>query len=75
MSHSSKPLQFLDTLVYKDDQGLSTDVKPMDCNNLLEFDSHHSCSTVGSLPYSQLLRVKRIVQDIKLLEERLDDVS
>lgn len=76
MSHSDQSIQFLDTTVYKKDNILYTDlfVKPTDRNNLLKYDSHHPHSTIKSLPYSQLLRVKRIVQDPNLVSKRLDEI-
>ena len=61
--HSSEKINFLDTLVKKDiDNNLYTDlyIKPTDAHNYLKFDSSHPPHCKTSLPYSQLLRIKRI---------------
>lgn len=76
MTHSESSLQFLDTLIYREDNKLYTDLyaKATNRNNLLIFNCHHPRSKVKSLPYSQLLRVKRIVHDPELLKKRLDNM-
>lgn len=76
MTSSEISLQFLDTLVYKDGDRLCTylHVKPTDRNNLVRYNSHHPRAMLKSLPYSQLLRVKRIVEDPNRITLRLDEM-
>lgn len=49
-------------------------MKPTDRNNLLRYNSHHPKAMIQSLLYSQLLRVKRLVEDPSLAEKRLDEM-
>ncbi|XP_073525287.1 transmembrane and death domain protein 1 [Phyllobates terribilis] len=72
-SHS-KQINFIDTLVIKDDQGLlKTDIyrKPTDRNTLLHFSSNHPELVKRAIPKSQFQRVKRIVTDTTLRDQRL----
>lgn len=72
MTCSRESLQFLDTLVTIENNRLKTDlfVKVTDRNNLLQYKSQHPNGMLESLPYSQLLRVKRIVDDPNKYQER-----
>lgn len=65
MMWSKESIQFLDISVYIEKQRLRKDlfVKVTDRNNLLQFKSQHPRGMVESLPYNQLLRIKRIVED------------
>ncbi|CAJ0957188.1 unnamed protein product [Ranitomeya imitator] len=76
ITHSQEQVQFLDTLVYKVGSSLKTDlyVKSTDRNSLLRFNSHHPRNMVESLPWSQMLRVRRIVADDSRLDSRLDEM-
>ncbi|CAJ0934810.1 unnamed protein product [Ranitomeya imitator] len=76
LTFSTSQLQFLDTLVYKEGDKLKTDifVKETDRNGLLLFDSNHPRRMVNSLPWSQLLRVRRIVSDDTVVDRRLDEM-
>ncbi|CAJ0966090.1 unnamed protein product [Ranitomeya imitator] len=76
MDCSQSKMQFLDTCVYKSDGLLHTDlfVKYTDRNNLLHFSSEHPRSMVESLPWSQLLWVRRIVSNDILVDKRLDEM-
>jgi hypothetical protein len=61
--HSLTQINFLDTTVHLDNNGLLyTDLycKPTDSHNYLLYDSAHPKHCKDSLPYSQLLRVRRI---------------
>ena len=62
MEISKEKINFLDTTVKRGENKLYTDVynKPTDTNTYLLFSSAHPPSTKQSLPYSQLLRLKRI---------------
>ncbi|XP_066447099.1 uncharacterized protein [Eleutherodactylus coqui] len=75
MSTSTTELQFLDVLVIKKEGHLETDLftKVTDRNNLLVFDSFHPRKTIESLPWSQLLRVRRIVSNEKV-NDRLEQM-
>lgn len=76
MTWSRENIKFLDTVVYIDGNRLKTDlfVKPTDKNNLLQFKSQHPKGMMESLPYSQLLRVKRIVDDPNYYERRKSEM-
>ncbi|CAJ0959327.1 unnamed protein product [Ranitomeya imitator] len=76
MDCSQTRMQFLDTCVYKIDGSLHTDlfIKHTDRNNLLHFSSEHPCRMVESLPWSQLLRVRRVVSSDTLIDERLNEM-
>ncbi|XP_077148071.1 uncharacterized protein LOC143808847 [Ranitomeya variabilis] len=76
MDCSQSKMQFLDTCVYKSDGCLHSDlfVKHTDRNNLLHFSSEHPRRMVESLPWSQLLRVRRIVSKDDLVDERLNEM-
>lgn len=65
MVWSRDSIKFLDTLVYVENHRLRTDlfIKTTDWNNLLQFNSQHPKGMLESLPYSQILRIKRIVDD------------
>jgi len=61
--HSHTSVNFLDTTVHLTNEGtLYTDLycKPTDAHNYLAFDSAHPEHVKLGLPYSQLLRVRRI---------------
>ena len=62
METSKTEVNFLDTKVKKGDKGLYIDLytKPTDTNTYLLYSSAHPPATKRSLPYSQLLRLKRI---------------
>ncbi|CAJ0953503.1 unnamed protein product [Ranitomeya imitator] len=76
MDCSQIKMQFLDTCVYKMDGLLHTDlfIKLTDRNNLLHFSSEHPRRMVESLPWSQLLRVRRVVSSDTLIDERLNEM-
>ena len=64
---SYSAVNFLDTTVHVNNDGcLYTDLycKPTDAHNYLSFDSAHPEHTKKSLPYSQLLRVRRICTNL-----------
>ncbi|CAJ0946582.1 unnamed protein product [Ranitomeya imitator] len=74
---SSTQVNFLDTLVMKDELGtLKTDLytKPTDRNSLLHFQSLHPIATKKSIPRSQFQRVQRIVTEPNLLKIRTDEM-
>lgn len=50
-------------------------IKPTDRNNVLTASSFHPRRTIDSLPYSQMVRVKRIVSDTEQSEIRLEELS
>ena len=70
-------LPFLDTLVYFDEEGkLQTTVfyKPSNTHQYLHFQSSHHPNLKRSLPFSQGIRIKRIVSDPKNTEEALGEM-
>ncbi|CAN2390058.1 hypothetical protein PRIEUP_LOCUS94, partial [Pristimantis euphronides] len=75
MGNSESELPFLDTRVVNKG-GRCTDlfVKQTDRNNILRHDSLQPRNMVGSLPYSKLIRVRRIVEDETKVDLRLDEM-
>ncbi|XP_066441337.1 uncharacterized protein [Eleutherodactylus coqui] len=73
LSASDKSIQFLDVLIIKQGSGLVTDLytKPTDRNNLLQYSSCHPPAMMRSLPWSQMLRVRRVVSD-EFFDDRLE---
>ncbi|XP_037773962.1 uncharacterized protein LOC119570191 [Penaeus monodon] len=70
-------LPFLDTLVYVNKEGfLQTTVyhKPSNTHQYLHFQSSHHPNLKKSLPFSQGIRVKRIVSDPEHLEAALKEM-
>jgi len=66
--HSLNSVNFLDTTVHlTSDNTLYTDLycKPTDSHNYLRYDSAHPSHCKTSLPFSQLLRVRRICSHIE----------
>ena len=66
--HSTDKVNFLDTTIHLSQDGsLYTDLfcKPTDSHNYLRHDSSHPKHCKTSLPYSQLLRVRRICTKIE----------
>ncbi|XP_066453998.1 uncharacterized protein [Eleutherodactylus coqui] len=65
LKYSNSSIEFLDVTIIKTSTGFSTDlhVKPTDRNSLLEYSSFHPKTTIDSLPWSQLLRVRRVTND------------
>ncbi|XP_063616051.1 uncharacterized protein LOC134789349 [Penaeus indicus] len=77
VEYSKKELPFLDTMVYMDAEGkVQTSVyhKPSNTHQYLHFQSCHPPSLKRSLPYSQALRIKRIVSEPHKLEKALKDM-
>lgn len=77
LSSSSHSLQFLDLKVCCIDNQLHTELftKETDQNTLLYYDSWHPRKMIDSLPFSQMLRAKRIVDVDKTLTDTLDDME
>lgn len=77
LEFDSQKLPFLDTLVYVDGEGnLQTTVfyKPSNTHQYLHFHSSHHPNLKRSLPFSQGIRIKRIVSDPMNLEESLEEM-
>ncbi|XP_077129882.1 uncharacterized protein LOC143785095 [Ranitomeya variabilis] len=78
ISHSPERMNFLDTLVIKNPEGLlSTDLysKSTDRNSLLHFESLHPPSTKKSIPRAQYQRVQRIVSDMSVRESQIREMT
>lgn len=73
LAWSPSELQFLDTKIVVQDGKLSIELykKATDKNTWLWFDSCHPRRMVESLPYSQMLRAKWIVEDDNIVENTL----
>lgn len=73
---STVSINFLDVKVYSSMGKLETDlfVKPTDRNSILHFNSQHPLHVLKSIPFSQFLRVKRIVSDPQLVTVRLNEM-
>jgi len=77
LEYDNQKLPFLDTLVYLDEEGtLQTTVfyKPSNTHQYLHFQSSHHPNLKRSLPFSQGIRIKRIVSDPKNLEDSLGEM-
>lgn len=77
LNRSTKSIEFLDTEISVVGDHLETNiyVKNTDKNTLLQFDSAHPRRMVESLPYSQLLRVKRITSSDNILNTALTEMG
>lgn len=62
--------------MYKQGIKLATDLytKPTDKNNVLHYQTNHPKKMVDSLPWSQLLCVRKIVSDNDRVDSRLDEM-
>jgi len=77
LEFNAQKLPFLDTLVYVDKEGfLQTTVyhKPSNTHQYLHFQSSHHPNLKKSLPFSQGIRIKRIVSDPEHLETALNEM-
>ncbi|XP_069479435.1 uncharacterized protein [Ambystoma mexicanum] len=63
MEIGTPKLHFLDVELEIGEDGIITNIyhKPTDVNNTLHFRSHHPTHLKNNLPYSQFLRLKRII--------------
>ena len=71
LEYSETKLSFLDVMVHKNERGeLSTDLfrKSTDARNYLHYSSAHPRSCKQGIPYSQLLRVRRICSNQERFE-------
>lgn len=69
-------ISFLDVMVKKEGSSVYTEVyqKETDRNTFLQFSSYHSPALKRSLPYSQLLRIKRICNSEDSFESQVNDL-
>ena len=76
LEFSRESVSFLDVLVKMDEQ-VSTSVykKKTDRNNYLHFSSYHPPGLKKGLPYSQLLRVKRICSSETAFDKHAKDIN
>ncbi|CAJ0965652.1 unnamed protein product, partial [Ranitomeya imitator] len=77
ITSSTQQVNFLDTLVMKDETGTLTKdlyTKPTDKNSLLPFQSIHLIATKKSIPRSQFKRVQRIVTEPTVLKTRTEEM-
>ncbi|XP_065672126.1 uncharacterized protein LOC136089953 [Hydra vulgaris] len=73
-NHSATSINFLDILLYKNDQGnIHTTIyrKPTDTIGLLHYDSHHPTHTIPGTIYSQALRYCTIITELNNLKKEL----
>ena len=78
LEHSREKLPFLDTMVYFDDEGgpqTTVFYKPSNTHQYLHYMSSHHPNLKKSLPFSQALRIKRIVSEEPKLEEALQEMT
>ena len=75
--YSRESIEFLDVLVIKDGTGLKTDffVKETDTHQYLDFSSCHTFHTKKGIPYGQALRIKRIVSEEEVLDDRCKELE
>lgn len=74
---STTELQYLDTVVYKQDNKLHTKIfnKPTDCKQYLHYTSNHPQHTKLSIPYSQAIRYRRNISDDNELKVALESLK
>jgi hypothetical protein len=62
MEHSKEKIHFLDTTIYIKNECIHYEAytKPTDAHLYLRYDSCHPRKTIESIPYSQILRMRRI---------------
>ena len=74
---STECVEFLDVLVRRDGDTLSTDlyVKDTDTHQFLHFDSCHPFHTKRGIPYGQALRIRRICSKDDFFERRMVDLK
>ncbi|XP_062571387.1 uncharacterized protein LOC134233429, partial [Saccostrea cucullata] len=77
MEESLQSIPFLDVLIKKDGECLSTDIyyKPTDTHQYLHFSSCHPSHTKRSIPYNLARRVCTIVSDEKTRDKRLNELK
>ena len=75
--YSSECIEFLDVLVKREGQSLTTDlfVKETDAHQFLHFDSCHPFHTKRAIPYGQALRIRRICLKNEDFERRVSDLK
>ena len=75
--YSRECVEFLDVLVKRDGDKLSTDlyVKETDSHQFLHFDSCHPYHTKKGIPYGQALRIRRICSDYDCFKSRVTDLK
>ncbi len=75
--YSRDCVEFLDVLVKRDGDKLSTDlyVKETDSHQYLHFDSCHPYHTKKGIPYGQALRIRRICSDDATFESNVADLK
>ena len=75
LEQSQESISFLDVVVKKTDQ-LETRVyrKETDRNSFLDFSSYHPPGLKKGLPYSQMVRIKRICSSENTFEEQATDL-
>ena len=68
------PLSFLDLTITINDNSITTSIyyKPTDAHSYLRYDSSHPPSTKKAIPYSQLLRLRRICPNNTDYHHRID---
>jgi len=73
LKYSLTEIQFLDTIVYKEDNILKTKLytKPTDKKQYLHHASSHPIHTKLAIPYSQALRYRRLITDDDILRTEL----
>ena len=77
MEHSREKLPFLDILVFKNGNKLSTDIyyKPTDTHQYLNFKSCHPRHVKNNIPYCLAKRICTIVIEKELRKQRLEELT
>lgn len=77
MEGGENTVHFLDTLITLEAGQLSVDlyVKPTDRNSFLQAQSYHPKSMIRNLPYSQFLRIRRIVSEPQQSDNRVEEMK
>ena len=77
INYSTKSVNFLDTTTYIDNNIIRTKLftKPTDKKQYLHYTSNHPMHVKKSIPFSQALRYRRIIEDDNLLSLELNKLK
>ena len=68
---------FLDVTFYVENNTLKTSIhyKETDAHSYLRYDSFHPDKCKNAIPYSQMLRLRKLISDENVFEERIEEME